>query len=188
MTHGTTRVGEFEITALCDVVGHFPQPFSEAFPTIPPERHDEIRRRYPDAFDGPDVWLLHDHCFVVRTPSVTILVDTGVGGTGTLGSQWIRSPGGLPSELEAAGVGAEDVDHVVITHAHLDHIGWNVIHDGPGPLPRFPNARNRLQRAEWEVFTVEGDDYDRQAFAHSLSPLEPLGVLRLVDGEERVAA
>ena len=91
MPHGTTRLGSMEITALCDLAPHFPSPFSKAFPTIPPERHDEIRARYPSAFDGPDEWVFHDHCFLIRTPASLILFDTGIGGPETLGAQWIRT-------------------------------------------------------------------------------------------------
>jgi glyoxylase-like metal-dependent hydrolase (beta-lactamase superfamily II) len=185
--HGTARLGDLEITALCDMAPHFPEPFSRAFPTIPAERHDEIRTRYPAAFDGPDEWVFHDHCFLVRTPSTLILFDTGMGGPETLGAQWIETAGALPGELESVGVEAEDVDVVAISHAHLDHIGWNLIRNeaGADPRPRFPNARYALQRAEWDHFP-RGDD-DGSAFDDSLAPLEALGVLGLVDGDERLA-
>jgi glyoxylase-like metal-dependent hydrolase (beta-lactamase superfamily II) len=186
MPHGTTRVGSIEVTALCDTAPHYPQPFSKAFPTIPQERHDEIRARYPDAFDGPDEWVFHDHCYLIRTPSALILFDTGVGGPETLWAGWVR-PGELPGELEAASVAAAEIDVVAVSHAHLDHIGWNVVYDGDaGAAPRFPNARYVLQRAEWEEFPAGGDDEDRSAFDLSVGPLDALGVLHLADGVERL--
>jgi glyoxylase-like metal-dependent hydrolase (beta-lactamase superfamily II) len=189
MPHGTTRIGDLEITALCDVAPHFPATFSQAFPTIPPERHDEIRARYPSAFDGPDEWVFHDHCYLVRTPSAVVLFDTGIGGPETPGAQWIRVAGSLPAELDAVGVRAEDVDVVAISHAHLDHIGWNlVLSDGGSPDPRFPNARYAVQRADWEAFGAIEDEDDRAAFDQCLRPLESLGVLRLLDGDESLTA
>jgi glyoxylase-like metal-dependent hydrolase (beta-lactamase superfamily II) len=184
MPHGTRLLGGFEITALCDLSPHFPSPFSKAFPTIPPERHDEIRARYPAAFDGPDVWVFHDHCYLLRTPTASVLFDTGMGGAWTLGSQWIGVTGGLPEELAAADVVPGGIDVVVISHAHLDHIGWTLDTDG---APLFPNARYALQRAEWEGFPAAGDSDDETAFDQSLRPLEALGVLDLVNGEERLA-
>jgi glyoxylase-like metal-dependent hydrolase (beta-lactamase superfamily II) len=188
MPHGTIRVGDIEVTALCDLSPHFPAPFSRAFPTIPPERHDEIRARYPAAFDGPDEWVFHDHCYLVRTPAATVLFDTGIGDASTLGAEWVGTPGELPAELEAAGALPEDIEVVVISHAHLDHIGWNLVRDDAGaePRPRFPNARYALQRAEWEGFLAAGDEDDGTAFDQSLRPLEALGVLGLVEGEERL--
>jgi glyoxylase-like metal-dependent hydrolase (beta-lactamase superfamily II) len=184
--HGTVRAGDIKVTALCDVVGHYPRPFAQAFPTIPPERHDEFRARYPEAFDGPDAWMLHAHCYLVRAGSTTLLVDTGVGDVGTMGAEWIHSSGGLPGELEGAGVAAAAIDVVAITHAHLDHIGWSVIRHGSEVEPMFPNARYAIQRAEWEGFTLTGDEDDRMAFDQSLAPLQALGVLGLADGEERL--
>jgi len=187
MPHGTMRLGPLEVTALCDLAPHFPSPFSRAFPTIPAERHDDIRTRYPSAFDGPDEWVFHDHCFLVRTPSKLLLFDTGIGGPETLGAQWIRTAARLPDELAEVGVDPLDVDVVAISHAHLDHVGWNVVREGDEVRPRFPNARYALQRAEWEGFPPAGDDDDRSVFDDSLRPLEALGVLGLVDGEERLA-
>src|SRR3954465_676728 len=106
MPHGTTRLGPLEVTALCDLSPHFPSPFSKAFPTIPAERRDAIRARYGSAFDGPDEWVFHDHCYLVRAASKLILFDTGIGGPETLGAQWIRTPGRLPAGLAEAGGGA----------------------------------------------------------------------------------
>ncbi|HEY7281935.1 MAG TPA: MBL fold metallo-hydrolase [Actinomycetota bacterium] len=190
MPHGTVRVGEIEITALCDMSPQFPATFAEAFPTIPPERHDEIRARYPSAFDGPDQWVFHDHCFLVRTPSAVVLFDTGIGGPDVLGAQMFGTAGSLPSELDASGASAEDVDVVAISHAHLDHIGWNLVRPGDDPSsarPRFPNARYAVQRADWEAFASIDDEDDRAAFDQCLRPLEALGALGLLEGDERLA-
>ena len=41
---------------------------------------------------------------------------------------------------------------VVLTHLHLDHIGWNLAWDGERPRPLFPRARYLVQRADWELF------------------------------------
>jgi glyoxylase-like metal-dependent hydrolase (beta-lactamase superfamily II) len=98
---------------------------------------------------------------VVRARDRVVLVDTGVGEAGTPGADWIGIPGRLPEELAAAGVDPAEVDLVVLTHLHLDHIGWNLAWDGERPRPRFPRARYLVQRADWERFAREGDDDDR---------------------------
>jgi glyoxylase-like metal-dependent hydrolase (beta-lactamase superfamily II) len=61
-------------------------------------------------FDGPDGWRLRDWCFVVRAGDRVVLVDTGVGGAGTPGADWIGTPGRLPEELAAAGVAPDEVE------------------------------------------------------------------------------
>jgi glyoxylase-like metal-dependent hydrolase (beta-lactamase superfamily II) len=117
-----------------------------------------------------------------------VLVDTGVGGPGAPGASWIGTPGRLPGELAGAGVDPDEVDLVVLTHLHLDHIGWNLAWDAGRPRPRFGGARYLVQRADWERFAREGDDDDRAAFERCVRPLRDLGALELLDGDRALSA
>jgi glyoxylase-like metal-dependent hydrolase (beta-lactamase superfamily II) len=74
-------------------------------------------------------------------------------------------------------------DRVVLTHLHLDHVGWNLAWDGDRPRPRFGRARYLVQRADWELFGSRGDDNDREAFDRCVGPLQDLGVAELLDGD-----
>jgi len=82
--------------------------------------------------------------YLVRTPRHTILVDTCVGNDKPRparafwnmlkGDAWQRG-------LAAAGARVEDIDYVMCTHLHVDHVGWNTrLQDGRW-VPTFPNAR-----------------------------------------------
>jgi glyoxylase-like metal-dependent hydrolase (beta-lactamase superfamily II) len=183
MAHGTVTVGAVQITALCDVVGDFPVALGLAFPGVERAAWEPYRRRYPEAFGGTDRWRLRDWCFVVRARDRVVLVDTGVGEAGTPGASWIGAPGRLPQELAAAGVEPDEIDVVLLTHLHLDHVGWNLAWDDDRPRPRFPQARYLLQRADWELFASQGDDNDREAFERCVRPLQTLGVVELLDGD-----
>jgi glyoxylase-like metal-dependent hydrolase (beta-lactamase superfamily II) len=176
-------VGAVEVTAVCDVVGNFPVALDRAFPGVERAAWEPYRRQYPEVFDGPDRWRLRDWCFVVRASDRVVLVDTGVGGAGAAGAEWIGTPGRLPQELAAAGVEPEEVELVLLTHLHLDHVGWNLAWDGDRPRPLFPRARYLVQRADWESFAAEGDDNDREAFERCVRPLQTLGVAELLDGD-----
>jgi glyoxylase-like metal-dependent hydrolase (beta-lactamase superfamily II) len=130
MAHRSLTVGGVQITAVCDVTGDFPDPLEEAFPQVPAAAWAPWRRRHPEAFSGTDHWRLRDWCFLVRARDRVVLVDTGVGGPGVPGATWIGTPGRLPEELAAAGVDPDEIDLVVLTHLHLDHVGWNLAWDG----------------------------------------------------------
>jgi glyoxylase-like metal-dependent hydrolase (beta-lactamase superfamily II) len=91
--------------------------------------------------------------FLVRTRHHTILVDTCVGDHKLRPRRpfWHMQKLNtfLPS-LAAAGVRPEDVDYVMCTHLHTDHIGWNTqLRDGRW-VPTFPNAKYIFARKEWE--------------------------------------
>ena len=182
MPQRSLTVGTVQVTAVCDVTGDFPVPLDQAFPGVEAAAWAPWRRRHPDAFSGHDRWRLRDWCFVVRARERVVLVDTGVGGEGVPGATWIGTPGRLPEELAAAGVEPDEIDLVVLTHLHLDHIGWNLAWDGDRPRPRFPRARYLVQRADWELFAARGDE-DRAAFDRCVAPLQSLGVAELLDGD-----
>src|SRR5204862_4864776 len=85
--------------------------------------------------DGP--WNLPFFAFLVVTGGVTVVVDTGVGPPGGADPFLPERQGRLPDELAAAGVAPPDVDLVVLTHLHVDHVGWTMA----GGRTFFPNAR-----------------------------------------------
>jgi glyoxylase-like metal-dependent hydrolase (beta-lactamase superfamily II) len=72
-----------------------------------------------------------------------VLVDTG-------GGEFSRTTGAVIARLEMAGIRPKDVDTVVLTHAHPDHIGGAV--DARG-RPAFPYARYVLSQPEWDFWT-----------------------------------
>ncbi len=124
--------------------------------------------------------------FVIRTGAEVILVDTGVGPElGSMADMDAGTPVGLlPASLAAAGVAPEAVTHVVFTHLHGDHIGWNAIDQDGARRPMFPNARYIVTRTEWEArFQVAG----KRSVATCLTPVEAAGQLVLVDDGHRVA-
>ncbi|MBI4260893.1 MAG: MBL fold metallo-hydrolase [Actinobacteria bacterium] len=184
MPHGTLSVGGVQITALCDLEAPFPRSLPESFPDVPPEAWPELRDLHPRTVHGADGWAYHDHCYLVRAAGTVLLFDAGVGPPSSVCSRWMHPPGGrLPLELETAGVRPEDVDVVVMSHLHLDHIGWTVAGEGDEAVPFFPRARYLVQRADHVSFQETADEDDREAFEQSIRVLERTGRLELLDGE-----
>jgi glyoxylase-like metal-dependent hydrolase (beta-lactamase superfamily II) len=113
-------------------------------------------------------------CFLLRSGSRVVLVDAGMGAHRR---SW-GSGGGLPSALAAAGVAPADIDTVVCTHLHVDHIGWLVI-DG---APYFSNATVRVGAHDIDHFA------DDETAAPILSVLSAAGRIEPIDGSQAVLA
>ncbi|TDD44848.1 MBL fold metallo-hydrolase, partial [Kribbella antibiotica] len=88
-------------------------------------------------------------------------------------AEWLGVAGRLPGLLELAGVRVAEVDAVVLTHVHLDHVGWSA----EGELPRFPNAEYVVQADEL-AHVRGGATYERM-----IRPIERAGQLRVVEGD-----
>jgi glyoxylase-like metal-dependent hydrolase (beta-lactamase superfamily II) len=83
-------------------------------------------------------------CLLVKAGKHSILIDTGWG----VRSQMVT--GELIQNLEAEGIRRQEIDMVINSHGHPDHIGGNTDADGK---PAFPNARYIMCRKEWEFWT-----------------------------------
>ncbi len=124
------------VEPLCDGVGLL-GPLDELFPDMSEEDWVPYRERYPELVSGNE-WRLPIMCFLVREGETTVLVDTGAGPRG-LWDDWMPEPEsqeGLLRELAGRGVEPEEIDIVLLTHVHIDHVGWNAQDDGSATFPR----------------------------------------------------
>src|SRR5262249_56891629 len=96
---------------------------------------------------------------VERPPRHTILIDPGVGNDKprTGAPAWNMRKGSYLDDLAAVGVTPEQVDFVVCTHLHVDHVGWNTRWRDGRWIPTFPNARYVIAGAEYEFLKYESD-------------------------------
>jgi len=92
------------------------------------------------------------NCLLVESGGELLLVDTGLGDKGDRRFREIfaleEGARRLPESIEAAGFEAGDVSHVLLTHLHFDHCGWNTREENGRWVPTFPNARYWIQRGE----------------------------------------
>jgi glyoxylase-like metal-dependent hydrolase (beta-lactamase superfamily II) len=150
------------------------------------ERHREWLA--PHFLDERGRFVMSIHCFVVRAPGLTILVDTCVGNDKPRQNPtWnmLRTP--FLENLAAAGVIPEQVDLVLCTHLHVDHIGWNTRLDDGRWVPTFPRARYLFARREWEHWSAVDGDEDGAILADSVRPVVDAGRAELVEPDHRIA-
>jgi glyoxylase-like metal-dependent hydrolase (beta-lactamase superfamily II) len=121
--------------------------------------------------------------FLVRTRHHTILVDTCVGDHKSRPARpfWhMQKLNTFLPRLAAAGVAPEDVDYVMCTHLHSDHVGWNTqLRDGRW-VPTFPNAKYIFSQLEWESFEALHRSKPQPQFADSVLPVMEVGQAQLV--------
>jgi len=128
------------IEPLVDAVGVLGS-LEEFYPGTPLEAWAPYRESYPELFVG-DSWRLPILCHLITSGDHTVLVDTGAGPPGGWKDWEPEQEGGLLAGLAAHGVEPAEVDVVLMTHVHIDHVGWNT--DAAGE-PVFPRARYLLE-------------------------------------------
>jgi len=160
----TLHVGDVQV----DRVVEFEQPvipLRQLYPTSTPEAVDRHRNWLEPWLLEPQTGLLRIsfHSFVIRIKSLTIVVDTCSGNDrhrpGKTRYHMKRWP--YLENLAHAGVAPEDVDFVLCTHLHVDHVGWNTRLVGGRWVPTFPNARYLFARQEWDYWQAH---YQTEAF------------------------
>ena len=138
------------------------------------------RPLYPAVFAAHGGWRVNVRATMLRANGHTIIVDTGVGGPTSPAMSWYPTPGQLMRSLAESGTSPGDVEAVVITHVHDDHIGGTVTAEGE---PAFPNARYLINRIEleWLQHLAQEAGEDQVIWDRLLAPLMSRGVLQAVD-------
>ncbi|MGW0119495.1 MBL fold metallo-hydrolase [Streptomyces sp. NPDC003327] len=172
------RIGPYTVIALADGAGPFFSPRSEAFPDATAEQWAAADRFDPGAVDAGGNRQLRFRAFAIRGDRGVTVVDAGIGPADGPAAAWAPVPGVLPESLAAAGIAPADVDTVVLTHLHTDHVGWAVV-GGERARPFFPNAAHLVQRAELDAL----DAVNPQLRSAVVDPLRTAGLLRPVDGD-----
>jgi glyoxylase-like metal-dependent hydrolase (beta-lactamase superfamily II) len=172
------KVGNLEIVAVRD--SSFDAPCAALFPKI-----------------GSDAWAPHGEftsgdpskltisiaSFVVRGGGKTTLVDTGLGAK----DRPFFGNGRLPDALAEMGIRPADVDVVLATHVHVDHVGGHTTKKGDAYVPTFPRAKYLFARAEWDYWTAPDVAKATPWVVDSVLPLEGAAEIDLVDGEHRIS-
>ena len=127
--------------------------------------------------------LLGLNTVVLRTGGAVVVIETGVGNKSSAKMKEIhQNQERLPASLEAAGVRVEEVTHVVNTHLHFDHCGWNTTLGADGiSRPTFPNARYFAAAGELAHGRLQLDRDRVSYLAPNYDPLIASGQLTLID-------
>jgi glyoxylase-like metal-dependent hydrolase (beta-lactamase superfamily II) len=135
------------------------------------------------------------HSVLVRTPDQTILVDTCLGNHKPRPhvDLWHQRQGPYLADLAAAGVTPDDIDIVMCTHLHADHVGWNTRLENGQWVPTFPNAKYLFAEKEvdyWEqqLLTRPPEEVNHDSWADSVAPIIAAGKSVLVGAQDEIAS
>ena len=191
----TWAIGSVTVTRIEEQLG---------FSNLPPDKYFAgFEREVMDRHLG---WLVPDHyspqqdrivtsvhSWLIHTGSHTILLDSCAGNhkdrPWTPRFHRLETP--FLERLKAAGAAPGDIDIVLCTHLHADHIGWNtMLRDGRW-VPTFPNARylfSRREHAYWGAGqnAAMRDDPRRPAYLDSVLPVIEAGQAVLLEGSHAI--
>jgi len=163
---------------------------------------DMLRSLTPEVLEENREWLtasgaltadsylfLAFQSFLVRTPHHTILIDTCIGNDKPRPTRpmWhMKTDPTYADRFRAAGVSPEQIDFVMCTHMHVDHVGWNTRLENGRWVPTFPNARYVFAKDEYAYWHAENAKADNPIFQDSVLPIVEAGRAEMVDSEHGI--
>ena len=178
-------IGNVEVIAVIDMIPPAREP-SAMFPDVPASAWDA----HQDSIENGMLQLYYG-AFVVLSEGKTILVDTGMGPgphpdrgnlTGNL-YEVVSDVLQPPDNTRNTNVSPSDqVNFVVHTHLHADHVGWNLRYSGGMPAPNFRRARYWIPKPDYDYFTEPTRLEQAPHVQRQIMPLRRLRLQEIIDG------
>lgn len=158
---------------------------------LPQATRDEVKKMgwlAPHFADKEGNLIMSVHALVVETPERKMVVDTCIGNDKQRSiPTWSNLQTPFLEDLKTAGYHREDIDTVMCTHLHVDHVGWNTMLVDGEWRPTFPNARYLMGKEEFEYWNdFEAGDINAGVMEDSVKPVFDAGLVDLVDMNHRV--
>ena len=151
-------------------------PALELLADLTPETLAENRSwmKKAGALDDSDMLILCFQSYVVKTPHHTILIDSCIGNDKPRPGRpsWnMKTDDSYMRGLAAAGCSVNDIDFVMCTHLHVDHVGWNTRLENGRWVPTFPKARYVFAKSEYDYWQEQNAKAEVPPFADSVLPV-----------------
>lgn len=169
------RIGRFTVTALADGYADMPYSF---FPGRTPEQVEQAARAQFVARPGGVRFLFNQ--YLIEDGERRILIDAGPAGS-------LGQTGMLPQALASLGLRPDQIDAVIVTHMHQDHIG-GLVANGRNSFPKAELYIDRRDVAHWTDPAKESGapDYLQPSFRLSAEVMRLYPRLQAIDGERQI--
>ncbi len=187
------RIGQFQIDRLADLEP-VRLPPARGFPLLSRDLLAEHARIMGPRFIDPATLdlMISFHTYVVRSAARVILVDTCIGDHKHRPERpaWHLRQSDFLERLAGLGVRPEEVDAVMCSHMHADHVGWNTRLVNGRWVPTFPNARYLMAEVEYRHwrsrYEREGAALNHGSFADSVLPVVESGQAEMVGMSQQI--
>ena len=175
MATTTFKIGDTIVHRIIEMECGF-TPALEFLPKLTPETLAESRSwmKTPLALDDQERLVLCFQAYIIRTGKHTILVDSCVGNDKNRPTRpiWhMKTDSVFMDGLKEVGLSVNDIDFVLCTHLHVDHVGWNTRLENGRWVPTFQNAKYLFSKTELDFWLAENDRETVPPIADSVIPI-----------------
>ena len=182
------KIGDIKITQLVEMT--FANNDMYALAGLPPKATPENLAKmpwlYPHFVTPEGVMINNVQMLIIETPSQKLVVDTCIGNDKSIPLDelaYMQLP--FIDDLKALGHHPDSVDTVLLTHLHVDHIGWNTTKRDGSWVPTFPSARYLVVEEEFNFFRDLDDDTYGDVWGESVRPVLDAGLMDVVQADHQ---
>jgi glyoxylase-like metal-dependent hydrolase (beta-lactamase superfamily II) len=183
------KIGDVTITRIVEMEIPIPYHPEHAFlKEATPDALSEMTWLYPHFVTPEGAMLLSVHALAVEAPGLKLVVDTCIGNDkarGMLRGQALQTQ--FLEHMTQIGFGRDQVNAVVCTHLHVDHVGWNTMLEDGKWVPTFPKARYLIGGEEYAHWKSVDKDETQEIMADSVQPIFDAGLAQKVEMTHRVS-
>lgn len=184
----TWRIGDVAVTRIVEL-WDFRDDINMTVADATAEEVKAIPWLYPHYATPEGLQRMNFQGFVVTTPTRKLMIDTCIGnGRQRAFDVFTNLQTGFMEDLATLGIRPEEIDTVMCTHLHHDHVGWNTHYKDGAWVPTFPNARylfGRVEKEGWDRMREHGG-HDMRHMEDSVDPIIAAGLAEFVEADHRI--